>query len=73
VARCESGFNPRATNGSHDGVFQQARVYWDARARVYDPHHGWRIGRSVWNARNNIVISIVMVHRKQSWRDWSCA
>src|SRR2546426_7694607 len=35
VAKCESGFNPKASSGSSDGVFQQNRTYWPGRAKKW--------------------------------------
>lgn len=72
VARCESSFRPSARNACCSGVYQQHRSYWDSRRRQYNPHHGWRLGPSVYNARTNVVISIRMADHT-GWGDWSCA
>jgi hypothetical protein len=73
VARCESGFRPHA----HDtptvgGVYQHKYRYWRGRFRKYNPHHGWRLPPSIFNARTNVVISIRMASR-HGWGPWSCA
>lgn len=67
VAICESGLNPRAYGNGNGGVFQQRIVYWKARARQY----GMR-GKSVYNGRANIIVSIRMAHNV-GWGPWSCA
>lgn len=66
VAQCESTLNPHATNGSHDGLFQQARAYWPDRARTYGVP-----GQSAFNPRANIVVSAGMV-AGSGWSHWSC-
>lgn len=35
VAKCESSFNPRASNGRYQGLFQQDVATWDVRAARY--------------------------------------
>ena len=72
VARCESGFSERDRNSCCSGVFQQNRRYWPGRFRRLNPHHGWKLHSSVYNARTNVVISIRMAH-VTGWGDWSCA
>lgn len=72
VARCESGFRPRA----HDtpgvgGVFQHKYAYWHGRFRRWRVH-GWHMRPSIYNARSNVVISARMVHA-QGWGAWACA
>ena len=68
VARCESGFNPRAFNsGGYAGVYQHAVRYWPGRA------DRWGFpDRSVFNGRANIIVSIRMA-RAVGWSPWSCA
>jgi hypothetical protein len=68
VARCESGYDPSAYNpAGYLGVFQQARVYWPGRADRY----GFD-GRSAFNGRANVVVSIRMAH-SGGWDPWGCA
>lgn len=67
VARCESGFDPKAKGGSNAGVFQQRLVYWPKRAKVYG-FPDW----SAYNGRANVIVSIRMAHRA-GWGAWSCA
>lgn len=67
VMMCESGGNPRATNGSHDGLFQQARQYWPARAAAAGVG-----GRSAFDPWANAVVSAGMVRADGGWRQWSC-
>lgn len=67
VASCESGLNPRATNGSHDGLFQQARAYWSGRSGQYG-----QAGRSAYDPWANAVVSAGMVRDTGGWSHWSC-
>lgn len=67
VATCESGLNPRATNGSHDGLFQQARQYWAGRSRQYG-----MAGRSAYDPFANATVSAGMVRDTGGWSHWSC-
>jgi hypothetical protein len=67
VARCESGFRPRAYSAGNAGVFQQRVVYWPGRAKRYG-FRGW----SVYNGRANVIVSIRMAHAT-GWGAWSCA
>ena len=67
VATCESGLNPRATNGSHDGLFQQADAYWAGRAASYG-----QSGRSAYDPWANAVVSAGMVRDTGGWSHWSC-
>lgn len=67
VARCESGFDPKAYGGGNLGVFQQNSRYWPGRAKAY----GFR-GYSAFNGRANVIVSIRMAHRG-GWSPWSCA
>ena len=66
VARCESGFNPGATNRSSAaaGVFQFLPSTW--RTTPY-------AGSSPYNADANIRAAYsVFVRDGYSWREWSC-
>lgn len=38
VSRCESRWNPRSTNGSHDGLFQHKRRSWQGRVAAFNRH-----------------------------------
>lgn len=67
VATCESGLNPRATNGSHDGLFQQADAYWSGRSAQYG-----QAGRSAYDPWANAVVSAGMVRDTGGWSHWSC-
>lgn len=76
VAKCESNFDPSAYNktgcGGHGcgGVYQQHMLYWPERAEKY----GFK-GKSVFNGRANIIVSVRMAKDAGSWeRDWpGCA
>jgi len=70
VARCESNLNPHAYNsGGYAGLFQQASQYWPGRADRWGQG-----GRSVFNARANVIVSIRMAHAYGSCSAWSgCA
>jgi len=68
VAACESGFRPDAYNpAGYAGVFQQAVRYWPMRAA----HYGLP-GRSPFNARANVIVSIRMA-AAVGWGPWGCA
>lgn len=67
VARCESGFNPKAYSSGNAGVYQHAVKYWPDRAEAYG-FPDW----SVYNGRANVIVSIRMAHR-HGWDAWSCA
>ena len=67
VGRCESGFNPKASSGSSDGVFQQNSRYWPGRAKKWG-FEGW----SAFNGRANVLVSIQMAH-SEGWSAWACA
>ena len=66
VARCESGYDPRARNGSHFGLFQLSRTYHEGRAAslgydwsaMDDPGKNTRVAFSLW--------------REQGWGPWVC-
>lgn len=67
VAVCESTLNPRATNGSHDGLFQQSRAYWAGRAATYG-----MAGRSAYDPWANSIVSAGMVRDTGGWSHWAC-
>jgi hypothetical protein len=67
VARCESHLDPAAYGSGNAGLFQQAVVYWPARARGF----GFA-GASPFNGRANAIVSIRMAHAS-GWAAWSCA
>jgi hypothetical protein len=69
VARCESGFNPRAYSsaGPYGGIYQHDVDLWPRRAA----HFGHR-GASVFDAFSNIDVSLRMV-RAGGWGHWGCA
>lgn len=67
VARCESGLNPSASNGSHGGLFQQDISAFPDRAAS----RGFG-GRSVWDPTANASVSMMMVREDGSWQQWSC-
>ena len=67
VMMCESGGNPRATNGSHDGLFQQADAYWSGRSAQYG-----QAGRLAFDPWANAIVSAGMVRDTGGWSHWSC-
>ena len=67
VAACESGLNPLATNGSHDGLFQQADAYWASRSAAY----GFPVA-SAYDPWANAMVSAGMVRDTGGWSHWSC-
>ena len=69
VASCESGLNPRASNGgSFLGLFQQAARYWGGRSAQYG-----MAGRSAFDPYANAVVSAGMVRDTGGWSHWSCS
>jgi hypothetical protein len=70
VARCESELRPRAYNpNGYAGLYQQATRHWPDRAEQWGQH-----GRSVFNGRANIIVSIRMAAAAGSWSAWGgCA
>ncbi len=66
VARCESGFNPGATNAYSGaaGVFQFLPSTWAGTSQA---------GQSPYNAYANIRAAYEVFARDgYSWREWSC-
>lgn len=69
VAKCESGFRPRAEYRGHIGIYQHRDIYWMARWRKWGAPHD--LSRDPHNARSNIIVSIRMAH-EAGWGAWSC-
>jgi hypothetical protein len=69
VAKCESGYNPKAYNpaGPWAGVYQQDTDYWAQRAKKFG-----HPGESVFQAYANIDVSLKMA-RSMGWSHWACA
>lgn len=69
VARCESGFNPSAVNGSSGaaGLFQHLPRYWKDRAAAA----GWA-GADILNAEANTAVSAWLVYEGGGWGHWVC-
>ena len=67
VAHCESRLRPRAFNpNGYAGLFQQATTYWPERATR------WGVGgRSVFNGRANVIVSVRMAAAAGSWGAWA--
>jgi hypothetical protein len=66
VARCESNLRPDAYNpNGYAGLFQQATHHWPERAERW----GQR-GRSVFNGRANVIVSVRMAAAAGSWSAW---
>jgi hypothetical protein len=79
VSYCESRHYARAGEGQPDsfrGVYQQHRRYWPKRVRdarrKLRRELGGRVGKSIYNARSNVGVSVVMVKRG-GWSPWECA
>jgi hypothetical protein len=66
VADRESDFRPRAYNRSScaKGVYQHLCRYWPDRAYAF----GFK-GKSAYNARANIIVTMKMV-RRHGWSPW---
>ena len=66
IANRESNFRPTAYNSYSGaaGIYQHLRRYWPGRATDY----GFK-GRSAFNGRANIMVTMRMVHRG-GWHPW---
>lgn len=67
VAQCESHLNPRATNGSHVGLFQISGRYHQGRVA--------RLGftwSQMYEAGPNTTVAADLFG-EQGWRPWACA
>lgn len=68
VMYCESGGNPRASNGGRFlGLFQQMASAWASRAASYGMS-----GRSAFDPWANAVVSAHMVQGDGGWGQWQC-
>ena len=73
IARRESGFQQFAANpySSASGVYQFVDGTWAGqiagRAQFVRDQN---LGRSVWNARSNVLIAIRYAHMSWSWAPW---
>lgn len=65
IAKCESGFNPHATNGQYRGIFQLSRSI-RARMRELTGWHtiGYNIRQNVYGAR--------YVYAGRGFEAWTC-
>lgn len=66
IAKCESGFNPQASNGYHQGLFQHDPQYWPARAANY----GFA-GAAITDVEAQIAVSTGMM-AEGGWYHWEC-
>lgn len=66
VARCESRFNPGATNGSHRGLFQIS-IKWHA-ARIQ--RMGYTLDQ-MWEVGPNIAVALA-IYEEQGGGPWEC-
>ena len=66
IAKCESGFNPRADSGYYKGLFQHDPGYWPARAERY----GFG-GASIFDVDAQIGVSTAMM-AGGGWSHWGC-
>ena len=66
IAKCESGFNPRADSGYYKGLFQHDPGYWPARAERY----GFA-GASIFDVDAQIGVSTAMM-AGGGWSHWGC-
>lgn len=66
VAKCESGFNPRATNGQFRGLFQIGVKYHAARTQ----RMGYTLDQ-LWEPGPNIAVALAIYH-EQGGSPWQC-
>lgn len=78
IAQCESGLRAEAENPSGaSGVYQVVDGTWGSWwSAMVQARPGWqrlwRLRPSVYNARSNVVLSIIHAHR-YGWGAWGCA
>ncbi len=74
LSACESGLNPNSTNGSHDGLFQQARQYWNGRVNTYNANHpNAPVEKNIRGIKSNTLVSADMMDTIQAIRrNWTC-
>jgi hypothetical protein len=68
VAKCESGLNPRARNGSHAGLFQLARRYHEPKAAAL----GLTWAQVATQAKANTEVALVL-YRQQGTTPWNAS
>jgi hypothetical protein len=68
VAKCESGLNPRARNGSHVGLFQLASKYHQPKATAL----GLTWTEVATQARPNAEVALEL-YRQQGARPWAAS
>lgn len=66
LAICESEANAGATNGSHDGLYSQARSYWSGRVAAFEKATGLDIDNNIRNARSNALVSAWMINARRN-------
>lgn len=66
IARCESGFNPRANSGYYKGIFQHDPNYWAGRAAKFG-----HSGASIFDVDAQIAVSTGMM-AQGGWSHWGC-
>lgn len=74
IGQRESGLRYNAWNSYSGacGIFQHLSRYWPGRQNAYSGPV-WRLGESCKNMRANIIVTMRMVHRLNSWAAWSTA
>jgi hypothetical protein len=70
IAKCESALNPRATNGSHYGLFQFAPATFEDAASRLQTTTGVA-AKSYWNALDSAYVAGFMFATGDAKR-WSC-
>ncbi|MNX50144.1 Transglycosylase-like domain protein [compost metagenome] len=66
IAKCESTFNPNATNGIYQGLFQHHSGYWPARATKYGAP-----GASIFDAAAQVKVTTAMM-AEVGYGPWEC-
>lgn len=66
VARCESGYDPRARNGSHHGLFQLSQRYHEGRAASLG--YEWS---DMWDPGKNTAVAFDL-WKDSGWGPWVC-
>ena len=73
VAKCESGYNPRATNGQYRGLFQIGVRTHAARIAAHHDSDGraWTAD-DMYDPAKNIVIALELSNGGRNWGPWEC-
>jgi hypothetical protein len=61
IARCESRFDPFASNGPYQGLYQQSTQYWDGRVADFNAHVRPGVSGNIHHPFDNARVSARMM------------